>query len=168
MYLTFRRHNIEFLLPSKARLAEAIKGEDESDEETEGDMIDGLALTTDSQIGKIWRTLEIGTLVISWSLEKILILDIESQTDDISIAKPNYPKLSREKIRAMVRLKEIWPMGWASLQTHKLVRYSSSFTHVSVSSPFRCQTNGLSYVCASFLCWSTPVHRKEVVFSDSL
>ena len=48
----YRRHNVEFLLPSKARLAEAIKGEDESDEETEGDMIDGLALTTDCQIGR--------------------------------------------------------------------------------------------------------------------
>ena len=58
MYHTFRRHNIEFLLPSKARLAEAIKGEDESDEETEGDMIDGLALTTDSQIGK-FRSLKL-------------------------------------------------------------------------------------------------------------
>ncbi|XP_072042851.1 leucine-rich repeat and WD repeat-containing protein 1-like [Amphiura filiformis] len=45
-----RRHHVEFLLPSKARLAEAIKGEDESDEEAEGDMIDGLALTSDNQI----------------------------------------------------------------------------------------------------------------------
>ena len=45
---------MEFLLPSKARLAEAIKG-DEEEEEGEGDMIDGLALLNDKLVGKRHR-----------------------------------------------------------------------------------------------------------------
>ncbi|XP_033627098.1 leucine-rich repeat and WD repeat-containing protein 1-like [Asterias rubens] len=44
-----RAHSVEFLLPSKARLAEAIKG-DEEEEEGEGDMIDGLALLNDKLV----------------------------------------------------------------------------------------------------------------------
>ncbi|XP_022093308.1 leucine-rich repeat and WD repeat-containing protein 1-like [Acanthaster planci] len=44
-----RPHSVEFLLPSKARLAEAIKG-DEEEEEGEGDMIDGLALLNDKLV----------------------------------------------------------------------------------------------------------------------
>ncbi|XP_038074326.1 leucine-rich repeat and WD repeat-containing protein 1-like [Patiria miniata] len=44
-----RPHAVEFLLPSKARLAEAIKGDDE-EEEGEGDMIDGLALLNDKLV----------------------------------------------------------------------------------------------------------------------
>ena len=48
---------MEFLLPSKARLAEAIKG-DEEEEEGEGDMIDGLALINDKLVGKnTWNSL---------------------------------------------------------------------------------------------------------------
>lgn len=45
-----KHYSLEFLLPSKARLASAINDEGEDDEEKEGDMIDGLALLKDQLI----------------------------------------------------------------------------------------------------------------------